>query len=214
MDTEIFLVRHGQSAGNLERRFLGHTDRDLSELGYKQAELLRSAFSKIELDAVYSSDLQRAYHTAYPTAQDKRLDVIKLSDLREVYAGKWENRLFAELIEEFPISYGDTWLNNLGRAHPDGGESVEELQARVVRAIEKIADENRGKKVMIATHATPIRTFAAHVLGLSLDCLDRCPWVPNASITKIGFDGNGFSLLSYGEYEHLGEFVSRLPKTV
>ncbi len=212
--TSLILVRHGQSAGNLRRAFLGHTDLDLSELGYKQAEAVGAALGREHIDVIYSSDLKRAYNTSLPTARAHGIEVIKRAELREIDAGKWENRLFTELIEEYPDSYADKWLNDIGLAHPDGGESVEELRVRVCREIERIAQENQGKTVAIFTHATPIRAFCATLHGLIGSRMHELVWVSNASITRVEYENGKFTVTDYGNEEHLGSLITRLPKTV
>lgn len=212
--TRLILVRHGQSDGNLRRAFLGHTDLDLSELGYSQADAVGRALANEHIDVIYASDLKRAYNTSLPTARAHSLDVIKTAALREVYAGEWENKLFTELIEEYPESYGNTWLNNIGMAHPDGGESVEQLRVRVCREIERIAQENQGKTVAIFTHATPIRAFCATLHGLIGSRMHELIWVSNASITRVEYENEKFTVTEYGSEEHLGQLITRLPKTV
>ena len=75
--THVYFIRHGQSEGNLKHLFLGHTDLDLTDLGRKQAERVGDFFKDIHVDAIYSSDLLRAYHTACPVAKAKGLEIIK-----------------------------------------------------------------------------------------------------------------------------------------
>ena len=67
MKTTLYLVRHGQSLGNLNEQMLGHTDLDLSELGYRQAAATFERLKDTHFDAVYSSPLQRAYNTVCPS---------------------------------------------------------------------------------------------------------------------------------------------------
>lgn len=214
MKTQLILVRHGQSQGNLNRSFLGYTDLDITDLGRRQADLVRGALHGIPLHAVYSSDLIRAVHTALPTAIDHNLEVQPLEALREIYAGEWENRHFSDLIAMYPHSYAELWLHHTGAAHPDGGESVAHLQERIVGAVEKIAKENEGHRVMIVSHGTPIRVLAATVMGYGLEGMENCIWVPNASITQIEYENGKFHMIQYGSAEHLGDAVTRLPGTV
>ena len=68
-NTVFYLVMHGQSIGNALRTYLGHTNLDLSELGYEQAKITAEHLRNVPFDAIYSSDLLRAYHTALPTAR-------------------------------------------------------------------------------------------------------------------------------------------------
>ena len=88
MSTELYLIRHGQSLGNFERRFLGHTDLDLTPLGYKQAQCAAAFFKDIKIDAVYSSDLLRAFNTAKAVADEKPAAICILSHLIDIFICK------------------------------------------------------------------------------------------------------------------------------
>ena len=81
----MIFVRHGQSLGNKERAFLGHTDLDLSVLGYEQAELTAEFLKDRKIDKIYSSDLMRAYHTSLPLANILKLEPEKQEELREIF---------------------------------------------------------------------------------------------------------------------------------
>jgi len=89
---ELWLVRHGQSNANLEGRFAGQTDVELTRLGEKQAASLRSLLEEHEFDGVWSSDLVRAQNTARlaygEPVPDPRLREIHFGDLE---GESWEN---------------------------------------------------------------------------------------------------------------------------
>lgn len=211
--TEIILIRHGESMGNMVNSFLGHTDLDLSPKGYKQAELLRKRFESVDIDLIYSSDLKRAYNTVKPISDMKNIPIITSQNLREIYAGEWENKKFDELDTLFENEY-DIWKKNIGLAKCNGGESVADLQKRVFKEITKIAKENDGKTICIGTHATPIRTFAAKCDDVSLEELKNYPWASNASISVFEFSDNKFTQKEYNNIEHLEGNVTSLPKNV
>ncbi len=213
MSTNIYLIRHGESEGNKRRAFLGHTDLDLTDTGHNQAQNTAEFLKDIDADVIYSSDLRRAYSTALHTAEMKKLDIIKSKNLREIYAGDWENGLFSDLEESFKESYA-VWLNNIGRAKCDGGESVEELQIRVVDEITHIAKENDGKTILIFTHATPIRVFKAFCDGCSLDEIKDIRWATNASVTKARYADGRFEILEYGIDYFQGNDKTVLPANV
>jgi len=211
--TVIYLIRHGESQGNAIRSFLGHTNLDLTDKGHIQADLTAKYLSGIHADTIYSSDLLRAYNTAKHTADARSMEIIKNERLREIYAGVWENRLFNDLEKEYAKSYF-VWRNDIGNCRPDGGESVEELQKRIVTELTRIADENTGKTVFIFTHATPIRVFKAFCDGKQKEEIKDIPWAPNASVTKSVYENGIFTVTSYGEDGFMGDFSSTLPKNV
>jgi len=165
MKTRFIMIRHGFSVANDMRRFAGNFDVDLTETGKKQAKLCAEALKKEKIDAIYSSDLKRAYDTAVPISEALGIEIIKCPELREISAGEWEGKLFDELCEEYPEAYS-TWRNDIGNAVCTGGESVKQLSARILSALCDIAKENDGKTVCITTHATPIRAVCTAAAGL------------------------------------------------
>lgn len=212
--TELLIVRHGQSMANIERVFAGHTNAPLSALGRLQAEKTAEyIISNYKVDKVYSSDLDRAYYTGKAVADKLTLPIIPSINLREIYAGDWENRKFTDIQSCFPTSY-EAWLHDIGNAVCDGGESVSSLQIRIVNEIERIASENEGNTVVIATHATPIRALTCYCNDLPLSEMKNIPWVSNASITVATYSGGKLKIDISGYDAHLGEIASRLPSNV
>ena len=200
--TTIYLVRHGQSLGNLHHRFLGHTDLDLSEFGYMQAEKVADYFDGIHIDAIYSSDLCRAFNTVKPIADRKGLCIIPRTRLREINSGKWENNEFDYLKTQFAQDYG-VWLTDIGNAVCTGGESVAHLQERVAVELQAIAKAHDGQNVVVGTHATPIRAMTCLLRGLPITEMKNIPWVANATITKVIYDNGVGKIDSYEINSHL-----------
>ena len=214
MKTKIILIRHGQSIGNLERKFLGHTDLDITELGYQQADCVAEYLKNEIIDVIYSSDLQRAYHTVVPIAKKRNLEIIKNKELREIYAGDWENVYADDLCKDYEKDYGIVWKTDIGNARCTNGESVVELQKRVMTELIKIAKENQGRTVCIGTHATPIRTICAAINNISKDEIKNIPWATNASVTRVEYENGKFKMISYGEDEFLGNIKTVMFKNI
>ncbi|HYJ89957.1 MAG TPA: histidine phosphatase family protein, partial [Pyrinomonadaceae bacterium] len=103
--TKLFLIRHGQSAGNAEGRFGGHSATPLSELGFKQADITAKALAKENINAIYSSDLLRAVQTADPLAKILDLAIVTSPALRERNVGVLEGLTFDESKQEHPNDY-------------------------------------------------------------------------------------------------------------
>ncbi len=208
--TELILVRHGQSMGNLHRQFLGHTDYDLSETGYEQAKRLAAFLRDTQIDAVYSSDLLRARHTAEPIAQARELKIHLEPELREIQAGLWEGQTFPYLEEHFPESY-HTFRSDLGNARPDGGESTEEVRERMYACVKRIATAEEGHRVLLASHATSICMFACAALGLAREQVRNLGLPTNASVSVFEWRGGRFALRRYSEDAYLGELRLKAP---
>lgn len=212
--TKLLIIRHGQSQANLDGVFVGHVNSPLSDLGMQQAELTADYIvSSYHVDAVYASDLDRAFYTGKRVADMLGLPITADDQLREIYAGDWELVKFDDLSNHYGQPY-QIWLKDIGRAQCPNGESVAQLQERFVAAIRRIARENDGKTVVIGTHATPIRTFMTHCAGCDITKMKDIPWVSNASVTIVEYENDSFRIVTPGYDKHLGKLRTALPKNV
>ncbi len=211
----FILVRHGQSEGNLRDEFLGHTDLPLTELGHKQAEVTATYLDGYDIDILYASDLKRAYMTAEHIAEHKQLSIITDTELREIYAGKWEGLPFTTIYEKYRADF-DVWIQDIGKARCTDGESVAELYERVIKEIIRLSKLNEGQTVCVATHATPIRCVRLKALGYSVENAKAIGWTSNASVTIVDVDADSgeFTLIKDGYDEHLAELRTVLPANV
>ncbi len=187
--TKMILVRHGESLGNAVRRLLGHTDLDLSPLGYNQAAATAEALKNEKIDAIYSSDLLRAMNTAKPHAELHGLSVNPDKELREIYLGEWEGMNAVDVIEKYGQMYEVDWLLGFGTFRFPGGESTAEAGARFYNETERLAKENDGKTVLITAHAAVIRAFFARVFEIpAAEIVEKLPFPTNASYSEIFYD--------------------------
>ena len=211
MKALVYFIRHGQSVGNRDQIFLGHTDMPLSELGREQARLAGEYIKKTGIvpDAVYASPLSRAYETAVLASGCAA--PIPSDDLREIYAGVWEGMHYDEIIEKYNDDFS-VWFTDLGNAKPTGGESVLALSERVVNEILRIAAENEGKTVLIGSHATPVRMLEAYARGLSISEAHTVPWAPNASLSAYLCEGRTVTPLFYGYDAYTGSLATTVAK--
>ena len=210
--TQIIIIRHGQSVANEQSRFAGHWDSDLTDLGRHQAELAAEYIHKnFKIDAIYASDLKRAYNTAVPTARLFGLPIIKRTGLREIYAGEWESLEISEIQKTYASDF-DVWRNNFSYVRCTGGESIEELYDRCCNEILSIAAENEGKTVFIATHATPIRVLNTMALGHTFEYTANIDFVANASINIFGVENNKPYEIKTNIVDHLNGLVTTLKK--
>lgn len=213
MGCTLYFIRHGQSLGNKTKTFLGHTDLDLSELGYRQAECTAKYLNNIDIDAVFSSDLLRALNTCNEYLKISGKTAVKDQKLREIFAGDWEGKTFDELQVEYKEAY-NIWLTDIGNSCPDNGEAVKELTERVVNRITEIANDNDGKTVAIFTHATVIRSFFNFAYGKPVREMKNLPWSTNASVSVAKYDNGKFEVLDYSIDSHLSEYKSGFPANV
>ena len=211
MKTIIYIIRHGESLGNYNRLFLGHTDMDLTERGYKQAEMTAEALKNIHIDAIYSSDLMRAYNTAVPNAKIRGLEIIKERGLREIYAGRWEGRCADDIIKEDRELFTVKWRKNFGEFRIPDGESVIEAGDRFFNTLAAISDVNPGKTLLITSHAAVIRSFYCKISNFRPEeYAERLPFPSNASYSIVEYDNGAFTPISYSNDKHMGDLVTRI----
>lgn len=207
MQTTLYLIRHGESEANAADVFIGQTDLDLTPIGRKQGELTAAYLENITPDAIYSSDLCRAYNTAKITADKKGMQVIKRQGLREIYAGDWENRSFTQIKQDYPEEF-KRWMWDTGNAYCVGGESTAQLMQRVKTELTELAQKHPGGIIFVFCHVTPIRALAASCLEAPLDGMKDIPRPSNASVTKATYDGNRFYIEEYSRNDFMGTLVT------
>ena len=214
MKTTLILIRHGESEANREHVFAGQKDVKLLDQGVEQAKKAAKFIAENDnVDNVYSSDLQRAYQTGECIAELFGIDVIKNKNLREIYAGMWQGRKFSDIVSLYEKDYS-CWLNDIGNCTCTGGESVKQLADRVLSALTEIAEQNSGKTVVVATHATPIRAMQCLWCGKRLDEMKSVPWVSNASITEVIYKDGTWHLTQIGKDTYLSELKTVFPENV
>jgi broad specificity phosphatase PhoE len=169
--TELLLVRHAETEWNREGRWQGHADPPLNEAGRAQAHALAATLAGEHLDAIYSSDLRRAAETAEILGAALGRPVTPDPDLREIDVGSWSGLTRKEVAERFP-----DWDTH-------DGESLDELQARVVAAVRRIADRHADGLVLIVTHGGSIRSLERYLHGESAHVLANC------EVCRLSFDG-------------------------
>jgi probable phosphoglycerate mutase len=191
--TRVLLVRHGQSLGNAERRFGGHSPTPLSELGRAQAEATARALQTEKLSAIYSSDLLRAVETAAPLARATGLEVQTSVAFRERSVGLMEGLTFEEAAQTYPDEYGALLRRDFDRVLL-GGESYRQLLDRAARSLDRAIEENRGGTLALFSHTGTICILALHLMG-ALDAPALRPvWIAssNCGVTRFELHADGF----------------------
>jgi probable phosphoglycerate mutase len=203
LKTTFYLIRHGETDWNLHGRWQGHTDIPLNEGGRAQARRLaaRLRAEQARFDAIYSSDLQRAWETAGALGGALDLVVRPLPALREINVGSWSGLTGAEV----QAQDGDTYARY--RSGEDvargGGERFLDLYTRVVAAIEQLADQQPGRTLALVTHGGPVRALLMHA-ARDKDGLDvRHVHIGNTSISVLIGDRSGWELGPINDMAHL-----------
>ena len=203
--TNVLLIRHGQSKGNAERRFGGHTATPLSARGRNQAEATARTLKSESLTAIYSSDLARAMDTAKPLANMTRLPVQGTSAFRERDVGVMEGLTFEDAAQQHPEQYAALLRRDFEYVLT-GGESYRQLLDRARQKLDEIIEENRGGKIAVFSHTGTICILALHLMG-ALDAPELKPvWISSANcgITRFELRDDGFvRVLTVNDTSHL-----------
>lgn len=206
MKTRLVIVRHAQSESNKARFFAAATNVNLTELGREQAERTAEFLADYTFDRAYSSPMVRVLQTAKPILKGRPLLALEHNaELREINGGMWEGMSYAEIDERYPRER-DLWYHDFANCVCPGGDSVCDIDRRIRQAFLKIVQENPGKTVLVATHATPIRLITNYFLGKTLREIDSTPWAGNASVTVVDCFEDGtyeFVLQAYDEHLNL-----------
>jgi broad specificity phosphatase PhoE len=163
--TTLILCRHGESEGNLERRFGGHGPTPLTPRGREQARSVGRALSKTGVDVLYTSDLVRAAETAALIGEAIGLQADPTSALRERSVGELTGLTFEEAQARFPNAYAEL-LRRAPDACPPGGESVVQCRARAVDFLDQALVKHVGARIVLVSHNVTLHQLILHLLGL------------------------------------------------
>jgi alpha-ribazole phosphatase len=199
---EIYLVRHGETESNRERRYQGWTESPLSELGLRQAEKVGHYLSARGVDELFCSDLKRALHTARVIGSGCGMKPLVTPLLREINFGQWEGLTF----EEIERSWGSEisrWLDDPFHESAPGGETLKEVCARMSAFFEQLVERSTAdRRIVAVSHGGSIRALLYSVLNL-----DRASFfdlkIDNASISLIRKAGDRFIVDYYNRVHHL-----------
>lgn len=168
-ETTILLIRHGQTAANVEGVFRGRLDLELDDIGRKQAEALAEEVARRAASVLYTSPMKRAVQTAEPIAQLLGVDAVVSEAFIDVDFGEWQGMHHKEVGEKWPEIYA-TWSVRPGDITFPGGENLEQVCRRVAAGIEQLVRRHPGATVAVVSHRVPCRVLLCHVLGLSVNC--------------------------------------------
>ena len=190
MMTSIYLVRHGETAWNREEIFRGRTDVPLNETGMKQAELAGQYFKRMEIHAIYSSPLSRAWQTAQKISQIYQLKVELLEGIIDISFGNWEGHPHQEIRKMDSETYRQ-WVESPHLVKLLGGESLDDVKKRAMAALEEVIRKHPQKAVVLVSHRVVCKVLICAILGID-----------NSHFWQIAQDATAINLIQYknGKY--------------
>jgi broad specificity phosphatase PhoE len=166
--TEWIFVRHGATEWNRDGRYQGHSDSPLSEEGLAQSHEVAGALANRAIEAIYSSDLQRARFTADVIARPHNLPVHLDERLREISLGEWEGMQ----VEEIAAKYPDAWRaiqQDPVHARAPFGESVDEVAQRALACLRSLAARHPSGPIVVVSHGLTLSCVQCLIDGIPLD---------------------------------------------
>lgn len=206
MPTNVFLIRHADTYGNIEGRFCGHSETELTPRGIEQARALGLRLKSQRFDAAYSSDLSRAHRTAFHALEhhESALEAVLDPGLREMHYGEWESLIGQDIGKQSPDLLRDFFRC---RVPAPGGESVQQVRERTAQALRAVVAAHPGQTILVVSHGNAIMAMMAELLGVP----HESTWsfaVANTSITRLTFSKSGrMTLTGFNDHAHIEGLV-------
>lgn len=200
--TELYIVRHCEAVGNVERFFQGSSDTEITDLGEKQLEFLKERFKDIPVDKIYSSPLKRAFKTAAAINGGSADGIETVQDLIEIHGGVIEGMQYNDILKKYPdVEYA--WENEPYNFCADGGESMASVYDRAYETACKLAKSNSGKIIVATTHGGFIRCLLCKILYDDIKRLNDVSWSGNTAVTKLIYQNGKFVCDFINDTKHL-----------
>ena len=195
--TQIIIVRHGETEWNIRGIRQGYLDSRLTERGVAQAKALALRLAREKFTALYSSDLGRAVQTAQEIANVTGHAIITDERLRERHLGIFQGLNGEEIISKYPEERKQMRTQGPSYVIP-GGESMREVQKRVVEALLDINERHPHQSVVVVSHGDVIRSALLFALGMPLGSCNIIE-ISQGSISSIRLDAGGIRVLAMNE---------------
>lgn len=200
---KLFLTRHGQTDWNIARRYQGHSDTALNQVGIRQAELLAQRLSRETIHAIYTSDLSRAMDTANRIQSLQMTAKAITTDVRwrELSFGDWEGMTYEEMSAHSPELF-DAWMKDSLTISTPNGETHKQLAERVQTAFNELKKNHKDETVLVVGHSGSMQTLLALTLGVDL----RRYWqfrVSQASLSELTVYDDSVVLNLFNDVSHL-----------
>lgn len=206
MTTQILFIRHGETDWNRIKRIQGHIDIPLATTGIAQARRLALRLASeaklgARLDAIYSSDLQRAQQTAQPIGEVLGQPLQLRENLRERSYGAFQGHDSDEISLRFPDEYAQWQTRDPGFAPPEG-ESQRVFYHRIVHAIEPLVAAHPGGRIACVTHGGVLDCVRRFATGMPLDAPRDYPLL-NTSLNVVDYENGRATIVSWADVAHL-----------
>jgi probable phosphoglycerate mutase len=200
--TRILAIRHGETAWNVDTRIQGHLDIPLNERGRWQAQrLARALAARDPIHAIYSSDLERAHHTAQAIAAATGAPLATHTGLRERCFGTFEGKTYAEIEQHWPEE-SERWRKREPDWAPRGGESLLLMRERISATLQELVARHPGEQIVLVAHGGVMDQLYRLATGQDLQA-PRTWQLGNTAVNRLLWTPQGLSLVGWADTSHL-----------
>lgn len=204
--TRLTFIRHGQTDWNHGGRIQGHLDIPLNALGLQQAQCMGAALADNGIDAIYSSDLARAWDTAKALQAHTQIPLVAEQGLRERSFGRLQGQTLEEMFAQDPV-LATAFQTRDPQYQPPEGESMLEFRKRVLDTVYRLAQQHPGEHIAIVAHGGVLDMVYRDAVGLDLQA-QRSWTIDNTSVHRLLWTSEGLRLLAWGDVSHLAELAA------
>ncbi len=202
MKTRLFIVRHTETIGNVEKRLTGRKDYSITANGEILIQKLTRELENIKFDKIYSSTSGRAIKTIEQIANKQKLKIEESDELCEMYFGiydgwKWEdvNKIQPEIKQK------QNEINEIIGIPKQ--ESMEETANRMYNYVLKISKENEGKTILISSHGVAIEAFLRKIENIKFKYERKKFCQHNVAINELEYENNKFKIIRLADIDYL-----------
>lgn len=199
--TRIIAIRHGETDWNVDTRIQGHLNIGLNDTGRQQARRVAQALASEPINAIYSSDLLRAWDTARAISDATGGALQAHTGLRERHFGVLQGRTFAEIELSNP-EQSMLWRKRDPVWAPEGGESLTQVSERITRAAFELGERHMGEQIVLVAHGGIMDALYRAATGQDIQA-PRSWKLGNAAINRLLWTPDGLTLVGWADTRHL-----------
>lgn len=202
--TRIFIVRHTETVGNIEKRLTGRQDYEVTPRGEKLIQKLTTELSNIKFDKIYSSTSGRAIRTVENLAELNNLEIETKEDLCEMYFGKYDGWKWEDVNRIQPeIKQRQNEINEISGIEDQ--ETMEHVADRMDKCIRNIVQANIGKTILISSHGVAIEAFLRKISGIPFNQEREKFCQYNVAINELEYKNDKFKIIQLANIDYLNE---------
>lgn len=202
---KIYLVRHGETQWNIERKLQGSCNSPLTNKGVMDVKLLEDRLNKIDIDIIYSSTSKRAIDTSNIIKVKRNIEIVLEKNINEMSVGNWQGETWDEIKVKNPTEYYNYWTAPQLYYGKNGGENFKQVQERAVSFIERIIKDKKYKNIIIVSHGVTVKSIITHYQKKPIDLLWEAPLIESSSLSLIEAIDGKVKIRFLGDLFHLKE---------